>query len=1127
MQFLDLVRERVVVLDGGMGTGIQFREPSLDDFEGHEGCSEWLNLTRPDIIAAIHVDFFAAGCDAVETNSFGGFSVVLDEYGQGHRAHELAVLSARIARGVADDFTTSDRRRYVVGSIGPGTKLPSLGHMSFRDLRASFEPLIDGLIEGGADVLLIETCQDLLQLRAAVDAMRRVQASRGTKLPFGIQITVENTGTMLLGTETTAALAAVLPLRPDWIGMNCATGPDAMTDHVRSIARHSPVPVSVLPNAGMPANVDGRMVYDLTPDHFAEVLCGFVDDFGVGIVGGCCGTEPRHLKALVERLDGRAAPPRDYVPLDALSSLYTSSDLSQEPRPLLIGERTNANGSRRFRDLQGAADLDGMVGMARDQQNEGAHVLDVCLAYVGRDESADMAALMPRLNTEVQAPLMIDSTEIEAVEAALERLGGRCIVNSINLEDGERKARAVLELCRRFGAAVVALCIDEKGMAREPETKLAIAQRLVALAAEYGLTPNDMLIDPLTFTLGSGDAEYYESALETLEGIRLIKREIPGARTLLGLSNVSFGLKPQVRRVLNSVFLARALDAGLDAAIMHAGKILGAAEIPAELLDACERLIDADRSAGEPLEVLLESKGVASVSETAADLPVEERLHKRIVAGDPKGIHEDLDLAMETRKPLAIINEILLGGMKEVGELFGSGRLQLPFVLKSAETMKAAVRHLEPHMDKSQSSSRGDFMIATVRGDVHDIGKNLVDIILTNNGFDVANLGIKIPVEQMIEAIRRDTPDAIGMSGLLVKSTIVMKENLEAFNREGIDLPVVLGGAALTKKYVESDLRRIYKGQVYYARDAFDGLNLLEKISSGDPPPAEPREVEDMGADAAATTIDSNEIVMPADAAAPMPPFWGTRVNEDIALDEVWKYLNRAALIKGRWGYTRAGAPKAEYERLIRDEVDPALARLKASASAEGWLRPAAIHGWFACRRDREALEVFADPSDVAPTWRLVFPRQAKAPHRCLADWFRSDRDVLGVSVVTMGIAASEYCARFMAADSYQEYLLAHGFAVESAEALAELWHKRMRVEIGIAAADAEDPKELIKGRYQGRRFSFGYPACPDLEQQTLLQEMLQWERIGLGLTEGFQLDPEQSTSAIVVHHGESEYLNA
>ncbi len=1123
MGFLDLVRKRVVVLDGGMGTGIQFRQPSVADWDGCEGMSEILNLTRPDLIGDIHRSFLEVGCDAVETNSFGAFPVVLDEYGMGARSRELAEVSARIAREAADGFATPDRPRFVVGSIGPGTKLPSLNHIPWRELRDGYEPMVDGLIAGGADALLVETCQDLLQLRAALDAVRRVQAARGTALPVGVQITVESTGTMLLGTETLAAAAAVAALRPDWIGMNCATGPEAMTDHVRTLAAHAPMPVAVLPNAGMPRNVDGAMVYDLEPERFAEVLCGFVDDFGVGIVGGCCGTEPRHLKSLVDRLDGRAAPEREVAPLEALTSLYLGVTLDQEPRPLLIGERTNANGSKAFRDLQGAADVDGMVAMAREQQDEGAHVLDVCLAYVGRDEGADVAALMPRLNTEVQAPVMIDSTDPAAVEAALERLGGRCIVNSINLEDGEAKARAVLELCRRFGAAVVALSIDEEGMARTPEKKLAVARRLADLAAEYGLTPGDMLFDPLTFTLGSGDPEYRDSALATLEGLRLIKREIPGARTLLGLSNVSFGLKPRVRRVLNSVFLERALDAGLDAAILHAGKILGATEIPDELRDACERLIDDDRTGGEPLEVLLESKGVASVSETAADLPVDERLHRRIVAGDPKGLEADLDELLATREPLEIINGTLLGGMKEVGELFGAGRLQLPFVLKSAETMKAAVRHLEPHMEKSGGTSRGEFVIATVQGDVHDIGKNLVDIILTNNGFDVDNMGIKVPAEQLVETIKRDRPHAVGMSGLLVKSTIVMKENLEAFNRAGIDVPVVLGGAALTRKYVESDLRRVYGGKVYYARDAFDGLSLVERISAGEAPPAEPREVsaeDDAPAPAAAGPIE-----MPDPVVAPEPPFWGTRVTTDIDLGDVWRFLNRPALVKGRWGYTRAGLPRDEYLKLERDEVEPALERLRDSSRIDGWLQPATIHGWFRCRRDGDSVDVFAAPDDASPAWRLAFPRQAGGSRRCLTDWFREDGDVLGVSVVTMGPAATEYCARLMADDAYREYLLAHGFAVESAEALAELWHARMRTELGIDGDDAPDPADLIHGRYRGRRFSFGYPACPDLEGQRVLAEMLDWGRIGVTLTEGCQLDPEQSTSALVVHHPEAEYL--
>jgi len=1135
MGYLAALRERVLVFDGGMGTGIQFRAPDPDDFQGHDGCNEWLSLTRPDLIADIHDAFLAAGCDAIETNTFGAFPVVLDEYGLGAEARRLAEAAARLARRVADDHAAPGRPRFVAGSLGPGTKLPSLGHIGFDDLAAAYEPLVDGLIEGGCDLLLVETCQDLLQLRAALDAVRRVSERRRVRLPVGVQITVETTGTMLLGTDTLAALAALLPLRPDTIGLNCATGPDAMRDHVRTLCRHSPVPVSVLPNAGLPRNDGGRMVYDLTPERFADTLVRFVEEFGVGVVGGCCGTEPRHLSALIARLGGRAAPRRAVEPLEALSSLYQAVPLAQSPRPLLIGERTNANGSKAFRERQAAGDVEGLVAMARAQQDEGAHVLDVCLAFVGRDEAADVAALMPRLNVEAQIPVMIDSTEPPAIEAALKRLGGRCIVNSINLEDGEGRARDVLALCRRFGAAVVTLCIDERGMAREPERKLAVARRLTALAAEYGLGPQDLLVDPLTFTLGSGDEDSRRSALDTLEGLRLIKAGIPGVRTLLGVSNVSFGLQPRVRRVLTSAFLRRALDAGLDAAILHAGKVLGADDVPAGLWDACLRLIDDDRAGGDPLEILLASDGVAPDAAPAEDLTLEQRLHRRIVAGRPQGLEADLDEALAAYEPLAIINDLLLPAMQEVGDLFGSGRLQLPFVLRSAETMKAAVRHLEPRMARSADASRGRFVIATVKGDVHDIGKNLVDIILTNNGYTVDNLGIKVPVEQLIEAVRRDRPAALGMSGLLVKSTLVMRDNLDAFNEAGIDLPVVLGGAALTRLYVERDLRRLYKGPVYYARDAFDGLRLVGAISRGEAPPAPVRGDDAPDPDSAdavsAPEAGSRSPLAPV-ARIPRPPFWGTRVTDGIDLEAVWTLLNRAALVKGRWGYTRAGLDARRYADLQREEVEPALARLRADALRDGWLRPAAIHGWFPCAADGDDLLVWASPDDARPRWRFTFPRQTEMPGRCLTDYVRpltpagGERDVLGALVVTVGEAATARCRDLLQADDYREYLLTHGFAVETAEALAEYQHRELRRELGVAGDDAADPADLVKGRYRGRRFSFGYPACPDLEHQRLLGEMLGWERIGIRLSEECQLEPEQSTSALVFHHPGAEYFS-
>ena len=1131
MDFREALREKVLVFDGAMGTSIQAAAPDDDAFGGHEGLNEWLNLTRPDVIRDIHAAFLHAGCDVIETNSFGAFPVVLDEYGVGGRAEELAVAAARIAREAADEAAAPGKPRYVAGSMGPGTRLPSLGHIRYADLREAYMPMARGLIAGGCDLLLVETCQDLLQLRAAVAACRAAAREAGRDLPLGVQITVEASGTMLLGTETSAAVAAVLPLRPDFIGMNCATGPEAMRGHLRTICRRSPVPVSALPNAGLPRNIDGRMVYDLGPEEFAADLLRFIEDFGVGIVGGCCGTTPEHLRALAAAVGERPAPRRDASPPDALSSLYQATPLDQEPRPLLIGERTNANGSNKFRSLQAADDIDAMVAMARDQQQEGAHVLDVCVAYVGRDEVADMDGFARRLNTEIQLPVMIDSTDPAAIRAALEGLGGRCIVNSINLEDGEGRAREVLELCREFGAAVVALCIDEKGMARTPERKLEVARRLADLAAEYGLGPGDILFDPLTFTLASGDREYDRSALDTLAGLRLIKEAIPGARTLLGLSNVSFGLKPRIRRVLNSVFLQRALDSGLDAAILHAGRILGPADVPEDLSRACERLIDGDRAGEDPLAVLLEADlQTGAEAEAAADLPVAERLRLRIVQGRSDGLSDDIEAALaEGREPLAIINDILLDGMREVGELFGSGRLQLPFVLKSAETMKAAVKLLEPRMERSEAASRGRFLIATVRGDVHDIGKNLVDIILTNNGFTVENMGIKVPVEQLIEAIRRDAPDAVGLSGLLVKSTVVMKENLEAFNEAGIDLPVVLGGAALTRKYVEGDLRRIYRGPVYYARDAFDGLKLVGAISGGEPPAAEPRDHDAADGDPGEAEAPPAVPLRPADP-VPEPPFWGSRIETGIDLEEVWELLNRPALVKGRWGYTRAGMPKEEYRRLERMEIDPALARLKRSALDDGWLRPAAVRGWFSAAADGDRLLVYADPGDAEPAWTFTFPRQRKSPRRCLSDYFGGrgpgGRDVLGVMAVTVGAAATEKARALMDDDDYREYLLLHGFAVETAEALAEHVHRLMRRELGIDRDDAPTAAGVIRCGYRGRRYSFGYPACPELADQRILAGMLDWQRIGLSLSGECQLHPEQSVSAVVAHHPEAQYYS-
>jgi 5-methyltetrahydrofolate--homocysteine methyltransferase len=1130
MGFRESLREKIMVFDGAMGTSVQVAAPDADAYQGHDGLNDWLTLSRPDVIRDIHASFLDAGCDVIETNSFGAFPVVLDEYGLGDRSHELCRASAELARGVADDYASTGQPRYVAGSIGPGTKLPSLGHITLNDLIAAFEPMCRGLVAGGCDLLLIETCQDLLQTRAALFAARRAFAAEGRTLPVGLQITVENTGTMLTGTETRAALATLLPLHPDFVGLNCATGPRAMRDHVRTLCRYSPVPVSVIPNAGMPKNVDGEMVYDLSPEVFAETLGGYVREFGVGIVGGCCGTRPAHLKALVDNLAGVAVTARDPEPLSALASLYDAVDLDQKPRPLLVGERTNANGSKKFRDLQAAEDLESMVAMAVQQQEEGAHILDVSVAYVGRDEAADMSAFAQRLNTECRLPVMIDSTSPEAIEAALQQLAGRCIVNSVNLEDGEPRARTILELCARYGAAVVALCIDEKGMALTPEHKLEVAQRLVALAAEYGMTPADMLIDPLTFTLASGDPDYRDSALNTLEGIRRIKASIPGARCLLGLSNVSFGLKARTRRILNSVFLQKALAAGLDAAILHAGKILSPADIPSDLAAAAERLIADDTEDGDPLEILLQAQPLPLDDARAIeDMDTDAQLRLAVIRGSASGLTVVLDEALQERTALAIINHVLLDAMREVGDLFGAGLMQLPFVLKSAAVMKAAVDHLEPHLDRTDASARGSIVMATVKGDVHDIGKNLVGIILGNNGYDVFDIGVKAPIDRMIESIKANRPDALGMSGLLVKSTIVMKENLEALNAAGIDLPVILGGAALTRRYVEADLRRVYKGRVYYARDAFAGLQLLELISRDEAPEAPPREET-----AAVADGDSDEdVISPVldEAPVPEPPFWGTRVESDIPLADIWHYLNRPALFKSRWGYSRAGMDAAAYRKLETEEILPALASLQSDAIQSGWLEPKIVRGYFPVRADGERLHVYKTPQDETPAWHFDFPRQQKKGNRCLTDYFLKGedgrRDILALFAVTVGPRATEHAAAILGESDFQKYLLVHGLSVETAEALAEYCHARIRRELGIHADDDANMTRLIRGGYQGRRYSFGYAACPDLDDQRLLERILDWSRIGLELTDECLLVPEQSVSALVIHHPQAEYFSA
>ena len=1128
------MRQRVVIFDGAIGTNLQALDLSLDDYQGKEGCTEILVRSRPDVIRDLHASFFEVGVDVAETNSFGSTSIVLGEYDLADDDYDLNKTAAQLAREVAADYSTAGQRRFVAGSMGPGTKLPSLGHISFSDIHAAYRRQVAGLMDGGVDLLIIETCQDLLQTKAALIAIYDEFEAHQTRLPVIAQVTMENTGTMLLGSDMLTVITTLAPYPIDVLGMNCATGPKAMGAHVRTLAGSWPRYISIIPNAGLPQNIDGQMVYDLTATELAGDLHHFVTDLGVNIIGGCCGTTPEHLKAVVDKVGGLSAAARTPQSEPAASSLYNAAAYRVEPKPLMIGERTNANGSKKFRQSMLDGDLDSMLAMAKSQVAEQAHILDVCVAYVGRDEVQDLTAFTRRLNTECTVPVMIDSTEPPAIEAALQTLAGKCLINSINLEDGEDRAREILALCKRYGAGVVALTIDEDGMAKTVDNKFAIAQRLYRLAVDdFGLPPEDIFFDALTFTLGSGSEEFRQAAIETMGAITRIKSELPGSHTVLGLSNISFGLKPVIRHRLNSVFLHHAIEAGLDAAILHAGKIMPLYRLPDEERKLHEDLVF-DRRDGDydPLMEILafyeDVKVARDEGPSLADLPVEERLQKRIIDGNRVGLEDDLAAALKDHSALEIVNTILLDGMKTVGELFGAGQMQLPFVLQSAETMKASVAYLEPHMDRTSSAtSKGKMIIATVKGDVHDIGKNLVDIILTNNGFQIVNLGIKQPVDAILGAYEKDGADAIGMSGLLVKSTIIMKENLEVLNERGLTPTVILGGAALTRRYVEEDLQAIYAGTVYYAQDAFEGLALMNKLVAGEAikqKAVRPRRKTPLRPRLSRKRKPIEPLT------PPVPPFWGRREVTGIPLSAITPFINRVALFRGQWGVKKRGQDKAAYEALVKDSLEPTLQRLILSARQEQLLRPALVYGYFPCNAEGDDLHIYSDPDATDPLLTLHFPRQQEENGRCIADFFQplssGRRDVIGAHLVTIGSQASRHAQDLFAGDNYSEYLYFHGFAVEAAEALAEYWHREMRRELGIGDKDGKNVSDLFRQVYRGSRYSFGYPACPSLEDQDKIFTLLDPGRIGVTLTEEWQLVPEQSTSAIIVHHPDARYFS-
>ncbi len=1145
---------RVVVADGAMGTMLQAQEPTLDDFQQLEGCNEILNLTRPDIVRSVHEAYFAVGVDCVETNTFGANHSALGEYDISDRVHELSESGARVARETADAFTARDGRpRWVLGSMGPGTKLPTLGHAPYPTLRDAYQANAEGLIEGGADALLVETTQDLLQTKASVIGARSALAALGLDLPVIVSVTVETTGTMLLGSEIGAALTALEPLGIDMIGLNCATGPDEMSEHLRYLARNARIPLSCMPNAGLPVLGKDGAHYPLTAPELADAQETFVREYGLSLVGGCCGTTPEHLRQVVERVRGMTPPARDPRPEPGAASLYQSVPFRQDTSYLAIGERTNANGSKKFREAMLEARWDDCVEFAREQIREGAHMLDLCVDYVGRDGVADMAELAGRLATASTLPIVLDSTEVNVIEAGLERLGGRAVINSVNYEDGdgpESRFAKVTGLARRHGAALIALTIDEEGQARTVENKVAIAERLIEdLTGNWGILESDILIDTLTFTICTGQEESRKDGVATIEAIRELKKRHPDVQTTLGLSNISFGLNPAARILLNSVFLDECVKAGLDSAIVHASKILPIARFSEEEVQTALDLIYDRRAEGyDPLQKLMQlfegatAKSLkAGKAEELAALPLEERLKRRIIDGERNGLEADLDAALRERPALDIVNETLLDGMKVVGELFGSGQMQLPFVLQSAEVMKAAVAHLEPHMEKSDADGKGTIVLATVRGDVHDIGKNLVDIILSNNGYNVVNLGIKQPVSAILEAAEEHRADVIGMSGLLVKSTVIMKENLEELNQRDLagTYPVILGGAALTRAYVEQDLHEIYQGEVRYARDAFEGLRLMDAligVKRGVPgaklPELKQRRVRATAPVEVTERPEEGHVRsdVSTDNPVPVPPFWGTRVIKGIQLKEYASWLDEGALFKGQWGLKQVRTGEGpSYEELVETEGRPRLRGLLDRLQTENLLEAAVVYGYFPCVSKDDDLIVLDEQGNERT--RFTFPRQRRGRRLCLADFFRpeesGERDVVGFQVVTVGSRIGEETAKLFEANAYRDYLELHGLSVQLAEALAEYWHARVRTELGFGGEDPADIEEMFALKYRGARFSLGYGACPDLEDRGKIAALLEPERIGVHLSEEFQLHPEQSTDAIVIHHPEAKYFNA
>ena len=1162
--FQDVLAERVVVYDGAMGTSIQKHDLTLDDYWGKEGCNELLVLSRPDVIRGIHASFMDVGCDVIETDTFGSSRIVLAEYQLEEKTRELNIVAAQLAKEVAAQYSTPGKPRFVAGSIGPTTKLPSLGHITYDSMAAAYREQIEALIEGGVDILLIETSQDLLQAKIALAACEDAMRATGKRLPVQMQVTLEATGTMLLGSEIGAALAVLECFQPDIVGLNCATGPREMNDAVRFLCQNATRPVSVLPNAGLPQNVGGHAVYALSPDELARYHKQFVEEYGVRVVGGCCGTTPEHLRAVVQAVEHAVPAQTHAVPRSVAASAFSAIPLEVDGQPVIVAEEMNTTTrAAQFRDMVRSGDYDGILALSKRLASEGSQMLDLCCAIVGEDEKAYMNGVLEKIATRVPAPVLVDSTEAEVIEEALKRIPGKPLINSINLEDGEKRTSKVLPMARRYGAAVIALTIDEDGMALTAQKKLAIAQRIYKLATtKYGLRGQDLIFDPLTLPISTGQEDYRTAGIETLAAVKLIKQELPECKTILGVSNISFGLSAYSRRVLNSVFLKEAVDRGLDMAIVNYSKIYPLYKIPEKEVELARKLIFHDTTEGDPLQIYmayfasLQKDPNAAPEEAAAEAStIEDKLKQLIIRGEKsvgagakkQSLEELLESALESYTPLDLINTVLLDGMKTVGELFGARKMQLPSVLDSAGVMKAAVAYLEPKMERVEGSQRGTIVLATVKGDVHDIGKNLVEIILSNNGYKVINLGIKQPSDVIINAAQEHKADAIGLSGLLVKSTLEMKYVIQDLQHMASQVPVICGGAALTRKYVESDLRKEYAGPVYYAEDAFAGLHVMSDLTDQDPALRDGRVEEgrtvkeferknllpeERDAPLPAASTKRSHVIQDAPD-IPRPPFYGVRVRQDFSLDTLFGYINETALFKNQWQLKTASA--TDYVRLVEEKYRPILHEMFAEAKRDGWLEPKVVYGYFPCNSDGNDVIVYS-PETAATTdrkqevLRISFPRQREGRLLSIADFFKpvasGKLDVIGFSVVTVGQRASDLTKELFDRGDFTKYLYTHGLSVETAEALAEFMHKEMRKELGIAGEDSSEVRDLFHQKYRGSRYSFGYPACPNLEDQAKIFALLHpEENIGVRLTESFHLEPEQSTDAIIVHHPQAKYF--